>query len=71
VTLAQNFVGATKGGSWSFGGPLGAQNVAHVFRNSLANILEVCKRLQRVQIENAPALNIMRQWEKPCYLLLP
>jgi DNA adenine methylase len=63
VTLAQNFVGVTKNGSWSFGGAKHDGNVARRFHSSLDNIKAVCKRLQGVIIENADAFDIIRQWE--------
>lgn len=72
ITLAQNFVGKTSNGSWSFGGPE-CENVVKTFVNSLENISLVCKRMQSVMIENKPALNIMRQWENSntCFYLDP
>jgi DNA adenine methylase len=63
VTLAQNFVGVTKNGSWSFGGAKFDGNVARRFYSSLDNIKAVCKRLQGVIIENADAFDIIHQWE--------
>lgn len=65
VTLSQNFVGATNGGSWSFGGLKCNGNVASQFYNSLVNIKVVAARLRNVQIENKPALEVMARWDSP------
>jgi DNA adenine methylase len=69
VTLAQNFVGQTNGGSWGFGGSKGKKSPAQIFCNSLDNILCVTERLRSVMIENHPALNIMKQWDGPNTLI--
>jgi DNA adenine methylase len=65
VTLAQNFVGQTSGGSWSFGGVKCDYNVAKTFYNSLEDIKAVSKRFQSVQIENQPAIQVMARWDSP------
>lgn len=66
VTLSQNFVGVTKNGSWSFGGPKYDSNVVRNFYSSLENIQAVSQRLKNVMIENAPAMTIINQWAAGC-----
>lgn len=64
VVLNQGFVGQPSGGSWSFGGSKKPNNnKAVTFYNGLLEIAPVHKRFQNVLVENAPALNIMRQWD--------
>jgi DNA adenine methylase len=65
VTLAQNFVGRTSGGSWSFGGVKCDYNVAKTFYNRFDVIKAIANRLTNVQIENQPALDVMARWENP------
>jgi site-specific DNA-adenine methylase len=69
VTLCQNFVGQTAGGSWGFCGPNGKENKAQTFKNSLENIRLVTNRLKNVMIENHPALTVMKQWDHPDTLI--
>jgi DNA adenine methylase len=73
VTLSQNFVGATAGGSWSFGGIKYDGNVVSKFYNSFDNIKAVCQRLKQVQVENFPATDVIKRWDSPetCFYLDP
>lgn len=69
VTLRQNFVGQTAGGSWGFCGPSSKENKAQTFKNSLENIRLVTNRLKNVMIENHPAMTVMKQWDHPDTLI--
>lgn len=63
TALSQNFVGVTKNGSWSFGGPRHDTNVALTFYRSLENLPLVMARLRGVLVECKPALDICKQWD--------
>jgi DNA adenine methylase len=69
VTLAQNFVGATAGGSWNLSGLNGKGNAAGYFYGSLPNIKTVMRRFQNVQIEQKAALEVMEAFDGPDTLI--